>query len=217
MLGSGRERHPDWRSCGARTRCRAPAAGGRPGTYAYARREDHRHPALGLGAERVHHRPDLVAITGCRLHKPHRRAAHLELLAARGTARAWARNIRFSVSPSTSSDAASLRVECDSMTRRSPSFCATLIQGSIRLTAVTWPCFSASMRLGIEPALRSSDSLTAAHEIGHLMGLGHANRSGNGAGLPIMLSHALCRRLSELRKGGALPWLRPPDTMRQAR
>ena len=36
---------------------------------------------------------------------------------------------------------------------RRPCFCATLIHGSIRLTAATLPSRSASIRLGIEPAL----------------------------------------------------------------
>ena len=36
---------------------------------------------------------------------------------------------------------------------RRPIFCATLIHGSIRLTAATSPAFSASMRFGIVPAL----------------------------------------------------------------
>ena len=36
---------------------------------------------------------------------------------------------------------------------RSPSFCATLIHGSIRTTAATSPRRSASIRFGIEPAL----------------------------------------------------------------
>src|ERR1041384_3310483 len=69
------------------------------------------------------------------------------------TARACARNMRFSVSPSSSSLAASLRVECDSIRMRSPCFCATLIHGSIRLTAATSPRRSASRRLTIVPAL----------------------------------------------------------------
>ena len=43
--------------------------------------------------------------------------------------------------------AASLRVECDSIRMRRPCFCATLIHGSIRLTAATVPWRSASSRL----------------------------------------------------------------------
>ena len=57
-----------------------------------------------------------------------------------------------SVAPSSSSPAASLRVECDSMSTRRPCFSATLIHGSIRLMAATSPRFSASMRSRIVPA-----------------------------------------------------------------
>lgn len=50
------------------------------------------------------------------------------------------------------------------------------------------------IRLGIQPALENAESLTAAHEVGHLMGLGHARRvrgaesAAVDARFPIMLS-----------------------------
>jgi hypothetical protein len=66
------------------------------------------------------------------------------------TARACALNIFFKVSPSSSSPAASARVECDSMRMRRRHFCATLIQGSIRLAAATLPSRTASRRFRID-------------------------------------------------------------------
>ena len=66
----------------------------------------------------------------------------------RDSLQAKAHTLGYEMSP-----AASLRVECDSIRMRRPFFCATLIQGSIRLTAATRRSRSASRRLSIEPAL----------------------------------------------------------------